>query len=137
MVCLTALLNIKSNNNAWNILQSINRSFMIGTSAVAITVSLVFSLSDLSGALLSPLLLSRTFFILCDDELSVQLESDFLGMSGPENDGDEGTDVASIKRFPSRLPVENEVSSSVVTEYSTAKGRQRLGCVNSSSTTVC
>ena len=85
---------------------------MIDTSAVAITVSSVFSLSDLSSALLSPLLLlSRTFFILCDDELSVQLESDFLGTSGPENenDGDEGTDVASIKRFPSRLPVENEV----------------------------
>ena len=80
---------------------------MIDTSAVAITVSSVFSLSDLSSALLSPLLLSRTFFIF----LSVQLESDFLGTSGPENenDGDEGTDVASIKRFPSRLPVENEV----------------------------
>ena len=86
---------------------------MIDTSAVAITVvvSSVFSRSDLNSALLS-----RTFFILCDDELSVQLESDFLGTSGPENenDGDEGTDVASIKRFPSRLPVENEVSSSVL-----------------------
>ena len=65
---------------------------MIDTSAVAITVvvSSVFSRSDLNSALLS-----RTFFISCD-ELVVQLESDFLGTSGPATDG------ASIKRFPSR-----------------------------------
>ena len=72
MLCLTVLLNINicPPIHAWNILHSINRSrFMIDTSAVAIAVSSVFSLSDLSSALLSPLLLSRTFFIF----LSVQL----------------------------------------------------------------
>ena len=73
------------------------------SSANAITLS---SLCRSADVFLSP---SRRLFIFL-----VQLESDLPGTAGPENDGrrrvNDGTDDASIKRFPQRPPTAgNEV----------------------------
>ena len=79
------------------------------SSANAITLS---SFCRSADVFLSPPL-SRGLFIFQVSPV-VQLESDLPGTPGPENDGrrrvNDGTDDASIKRFPQRPPTAgNEV----------------------------